>query len=58
MPHAMNRRTFVLAAAPALALAANIPSPAFAAPAPTRLPLLSMDGLDIVGLTPKSKAEP
>jgi hypothetical protein len=58
MPLAMNRRTFVLAAAPALILAANMCPTAFAAPAPTRLPLVSLDGLDIIGLTPKSKAEP
>ena len=58
MPIAMNRRTFVLAAAPVLALAANVPPAAFAAAAPIRLPLLSLDGLDIIGLTPKSKAEP
>ena len=55
---AMNRRTFVLAAAPALALAANVRSTAFAAAAPLRLPLVSLDGLDIIGLTPASKAEP
>ena len=58
MALAMNRRRFVLATAPALALAANIPSTAFAGPPPARRPLTSMDGLDIIGLTPKSKAEP
>ena len=58
MTPAMNRRTFVLAAAPALALAANMPSTAFAGPPPLQWPLISMNGLDIIGLTPKSKAEP
>jgi|SRR5947209_608694 len=58
MPLAMNRRTFVLAAAPALAFAANVHAAAFAAPESIRLPLDSRDGLDIIGLTPKSKAEP
>jgi hypothetical protein len=58
MPLAMNRRTFVLAAAPALAVAANVHAAAVAEPAQIRLPLLSLDGLDIIGLTPKSKAEP
>ena len=58
MALAMNRRTFMLAAAPAVALAANVPSPAFAGPPPMEWPLVSMIGLDVVGLTPKSKAEP
>ncbi|HEV2738454.1 MAG TPA: hypothetical protein VGU66_07745 [Candidatus Elarobacter sp.] len=60
MTVAVNRRTFVLAAVPALALAANVTSmsPALSAPEPTRLPLLSADGLDIIGLTPNAKAEP
>jgi len=58
MALALNRRTFVLAAIPALALAAKTSAPALAAPALTRLPLVSTDGLDIVGLTGNSKAEP
>ena len=57
MPLDMSRRTFVRAAAPTLALIANA-APSLAAPATTRLPLTSTEGLDVVGLTPSCKVEP